>query len=49
MITYSAGLRANETARMKITDIDSKRMMDRMTQGKGSQHQDPKDKNIKIY
>jgi len=36
MITYSAGLRASETARLKITDIDSKRMMVRVTQGKGS-------------
>jgi len=35
MITYSAGLRASETARLKITDIDSKRMMVRITQGKG--------------
>lgn len=36
MITYSSGLRASETARLKITDIDSKRMMVRITQGKGS-------------
>jgi len=35
MITYSSGLRASETARLKITDIDSKRMMVRITQGKG--------------
>jgi site-specific recombinase XerD len=35
MITYSAGLRASETARLKITDIDSKRMTVRITQGKG--------------
>jgi integrase/recombinase XerD len=35
MITYSSGLRASETARLKITDIDSKRMMVRVTQGKG--------------
>ena len=35
MITYSAGLRASETARLKLTDIDSKRMTVRITQGKG--------------
>ena len=35
MITYSSGLRASETARLKITDIDSKRMMVRISQGKG--------------
>ena len=35
MITYSSGLRVSETARLKITDIDSKRMMVRITQGKG--------------
>ena len=36
MITYSSGLRSSETACLKITDIDSKRMMVRITQGKGS-------------
>ncbi len=35
MLTYSSGLRASETARLKLTDIDSKRMMVRVTQGKG--------------
>jgi len=35
MITYSAGLRISETARLKVTDIDSKRMMVRVQQGKG--------------
>ena len=35
MITYSSGLRASETAHLKITDIDSKRMMVRISQGKG--------------
>jgi integrase/recombinase XerD len=34
-ITYSAGLRLSETARLKVTDIDSKRMMVRVQQGKG--------------
>lgn len=36
MVTYSAGLRINETARLKITDIDSTRMMIRVEQGKGN-------------
>ena len=36
MITYSAGLRAGETARLKITDIDSGRMLIRIDQGKGN-------------
>lgn len=36
MMTYSAGLRARETARLKITDIDSKRMMIRVEQSKGN-------------
>jgi site-specific recombinase XerD len=35
MITYSAGLRISETACLKVTDIDSKRMMVRVRQGKG--------------
>jgi site-specific recombinase XerD len=35
MITYSAGLRISETAHLKVTDIDSKRMMVRVRQGKG--------------
>jgi integrase/recombinase XerD len=35
MITYSSGLRVNETARLKLTDIDSKRMMVRVSDGKG--------------
>lgn len=36
MVTYSAGLRANETAKLKITDIDSTRMLIRVEQGKGN-------------
>jgi len=36
MITYSAGLRLSEVSRLKITDIDSKRMMVRVEQGKRS-------------
>lgn len=36
MLTYSAGLRAGETARLKITDIDSARMLLRVNQGKGN-------------
>jgi integrase/recombinase XerD len=35
MVTYSAGLRISETARLKVSDIDSKRMMVRVQQGKG--------------
>src|SRR5512139_2899870 len=35
MMTYSSGLRASEKARLKLTDIDSKRMMVRVSQGKG--------------
>ena len=34
-ITYSAGLRVGEAAKLKVTDIDSKRMMVRVQQGKG--------------
>jgi len=34
-ITYTAGLRIAETARLKVTDIDSKRMMVWVQQGKG--------------
>jgi integrase/recombinase XerD len=36
MMTYSSGLRISETSRLKITDIDSKRMMVRVEQGKRS-------------
>ncbi len=36
MVTYSAGLRARETSRLRITDIDSKRMLIRVDQGKGN-------------
>lgn len=35
MITYSSGLRVSETARLKMADIDSKRMTVRIRQGKG--------------
>ncbi len=35
MITYSSGLRVSEAARLKLTDIDSKRMTVRISQGKG--------------
>lgn len=33
---YSAGLRTDEAAHLKVTDIDSKRMLIRVNQGKGS-------------
>lgn len=35
MTLYSAGLRVSETAHLKITDIDSKRTLIRVNQGKG--------------
>jgi integrase/recombinase XerD len=35
MMTYSSGLRASETSRLKLTDIDSKRMMVKVSDGKG--------------
>lgn len=35
MVTYSSGLRISETARLRVTDIDGKRMMVRVRQGKG--------------
>ncbi len=35
ILTYSSGLRISETSRLKITDIDSKRMMVYIRQGKG--------------
>ncbi|MBM4144839.1 MAG: integrase, partial [Nitrospira sp.] len=40
-ITYSAGLRVSETAHLKVTDIDSKRMMVRVRQGKGGKDRYP--------
>jgi integrase/recombinase XerD len=36
MTTYAAGLRVSEVVNLKLTDIDSKRMMIRVQQGKGS-------------
>ena len=36
MATYAAGLRVSEVARLKVTDIDSQRMMIRVDQGKGN-------------
>jgi site-specific recombinase XerD len=36
MVTYSAGLRISETARLKISDIDSTRMLLRVDQSKGN-------------
>lgn len=35
MTTYAAGLRVSEVVGLKVTDIDSKRMMIRIEQGKG--------------
>jgi integrase/recombinase XerD len=36
MVTYSAGLRISETARLRISDIDSARMTIRVEQSKGN-------------
>lgn len=36
MTTYAAGLRVHEVVNLKLTDIDSKRMMIRVRQGKGN-------------
>ncbi len=36
MTTYSAGLRVSEVVNLKVTDIDSKRMMIRICQSKGN-------------
>ncbi len=36
MTTYSAGLRVSEVVNLKLTDIDSKRMMIRVVQSKGN-------------
>jgi integrase/recombinase XerD len=35
LTTYSAGLRVSETAHLRVSDIDSKRMLIRVNQGKG--------------
>lgn len=35
MTTYASGLRVSEAARLKVADIDSKRMMVRVREGKG--------------
>ncbi len=40
MMTYSAGLRARKTARLKLTDIDSKRMTVKVSDGKGGKGAD---------
>ena len=36
MTAYAAGLRASELGRVRLSDIDSKRMCLRVDQGKGS-------------
>lgn len=43
LIAYDAGLRAAEIARLRITDIDSERMLIRVRQGKGR-----KDRNVNL-
>ncbi len=37
MVAYGAGLRVSEATHLKVTDIDSARMMVRVEQGKGGQ------------
>ncbi len=40
MTAYSAGLRVGEVVRLKVSDIDSKRMQIRVTAGKGAKDRD---------
>jgi site-specific recombinase XerD len=40
MLAYSAGLRVGEIVRLKVSDVDSKRMQVRVTAGKGAKDRD---------
>src|SRR5438445_13333347 len=40
MTLYATGMRRSELARLKVSDIDSQRMIIRVVEGKGAKHRD---------